>query len=477
MGKALGRNVDPNGKELGLRKAELVIPVHSFMLWEVARARALTCDDWDKAFAGLRNVLRLETEEQGSNRVYEMLDGCLERLRECGFLRNMTDMEIQVDAPCPLYGDGGEGSPAKTQRRKEDGEVSEGEYERVVAERDELTAEVVRLTEETQRALKMLWSCGMLPSHYDSIEKAALGAMRMVEHLRDDLKNPPADVQELVLQRLGLLKRDPLGGVDAMDRNGLDGQRDAVPVDSNVEAVRAKLMDRARAGLLKYGVTTEREDLTLLDWLQHAQGEAMDHSVYLQKAMGMVAAWMDGRLVPGGAGDGAHAKAQIREAAKEEEIPRPRNPKKQMRMVVEMHPDCHTDRDLEPTPDGRDLYYSEYPEEGVLGIKFPCSEAISMELAALRIERLQDISVEDCKAEGIGPMDIVCPVGREPHPDAVKLAYRTAYRLLWEKLNGPGSWAENPWVWVIKLKDSFAGDKEEFHAKAQGHKEGEEVAK
>ena len=36
-------------------------------------------------------------------------------------------------------------------------------------------------------------------------------------------------------------------------------------------------------GLQKYGVTTERDDLSYRDWLIHAQEEAMDLAVYLQR--------------------------------------------------------------------------------------------------------------------------------------------------------------------------------------------------
>jgi len=53
-------------------------------------------------------------------------------------------------------------------------------------------------------------------------------------------------------------------------------------MDKNVEAVRQKLKDRAEVGLHKYGVTTERTDLTTRQWLVHAQEEAMDLAVYLQ---------------------------------------------------------------------------------------------------------------------------------------------------------------------------------------------------
>jgi len=38
-------------------------------------------------------------------------------------------------------------------------------------------------------------------------------------------------------------------------------------------------------GEVKYGVTMERADLTLLEWLQHLQEELMDAAVYVQRLM------------------------------------------------------------------------------------------------------------------------------------------------------------------------------------------------
>lgn len=55
------------------------------------------------------------------------------------------------------------------------------------------------------------------------------------------------------------------------------------PFDKNVRDVRKLLADRAEIGLCKYGATTERTDLSRLDWLRHAQAEALDFSVYLQR--------------------------------------------------------------------------------------------------------------------------------------------------------------------------------------------------
>jgi hypothetical protein len=55
--------------------------------------------------------------------------------------------------------------------------------------------------------------------------------------------------------------------------------------DQNVESVKAKMDARAAVGLKKYGVTTERTDFSLLDWLRAAQEEAMDQAIYLEAAI------------------------------------------------------------------------------------------------------------------------------------------------------------------------------------------------
>ena len=54
-------------------------------------------------------------------------------------------------------------------------------------------------------------------------------------------------------------------------------------MDKNVENVVKQLRDREEEGLRKYGVNTERKDLSSLQWLQHLQEELMDASVYIEK--------------------------------------------------------------------------------------------------------------------------------------------------------------------------------------------------
>ncbi len=55
--------------------------------------------------------------------------------------------------------------------------------------------------------------------------------------------------------------------------------------DGVVEAVRADLLRRSQLGMAKYGVTLDREDLSLRDWLQHAYEETLDQANYLKRAI------------------------------------------------------------------------------------------------------------------------------------------------------------------------------------------------
>lgn len=75
---------------------------------------------------------------------------------------------------------------------------------------------------------------------------------------------------------------------------------------------------------------------------------------------------------------------------------------------------------------------------------------ITLEITSVRVERLQDISDTDCVAEGCGALQaaIGCPMTSAPG----ETIPRTMFRALWESINGPESWAANPWVWVIEFR-------------------------
>jgi hypothetical protein len=72
---------------------------------------------------------------------------------------------------------------------------------------------------------------------------------------------------------------------------------------------------------------------------------------------------------------------------------------------------------------------------------------ILLEITEVRVERLQDISRADIRAEGLQ-----CPP--ELASDDVSPNYRdwypAAWRELWESTGG--NWDANPWVWVVEFK-------------------------
>jgi len=53
--------------------------------------------------------------------------------------------------------------------------------------------------------------------------------------------------------------------------------------DSIVNSVIGAFIGRSNVGLQKYGTTLDRDDLSVLDWIQHAQEEHMDAILYLEK--------------------------------------------------------------------------------------------------------------------------------------------------------------------------------------------------
>ena len=66
---------------------------------------------------------------------------------------------------------------------------------------------------------------------------------------------------------------------------------------------------------------------------------------------------------------------------------------------------------------------------------------ITLEITAVRVERLNEISPYDAEREGINCHGM--PLVRNAQQKFSKL---------WESINGAGSWALNPWVWVVEFK-------------------------
>ena len=59
--------------------------------------------------------------------------------------------------------------------------------------------------------------------------------------------------------------------------------KDNFTPDTIVEEVRQKFAERAQKGYDKYNATMDRNDLSIDQWLEHAQEEAMDFILYITK--------------------------------------------------------------------------------------------------------------------------------------------------------------------------------------------------
>lgn len=87
---------------------------------------------------------------------------------------------------------------------------------------------------------------------------------------------------------------------------------------------------------------------------------------------------------------------------------------------------------------------------------------LTLEVTGVRVERLQDISEADARAEGAQVVPFYPDDGfllsdgwTHVGDDGKCVLYtsaRDSFRSLWESINGAESWASNPWVWVVSFK-------------------------
>lgn len=76
-------------------------------------------------------------------------------------------------------------------------------------------------------------------------------------------------------------------GIDGVQMNEIKEEKELYITTKNTDSVVFSIIEgfkqRADIGFKKYGVNLDRQDLSLQDWIQHAQEEHMDAILYLEK--------------------------------------------------------------------------------------------------------------------------------------------------------------------------------------------------
>ncbi|EPM81266.1 hypothetical protein A249_31829, partial [Pseudomonas syringae pv. actinidiae ICMP 18804] len=78
---------------------------------------------------------------------------------------------------------------------------------------------------------------------------------------------------------------------------------------------------------------------------------------------------------------------------------------------------------------------------------------ILLEITAVRVERLQDISEDQARAEGVQLYTDHAELGKWWHVDGIETYSadpRKSFELLWTSVGS--DWNANPWVWVVEFK-------------------------
>jgi hypothetical protein len=77
---------------------------------------------------------------------------------------------------------------------------------------------------------------------------------------------------------------------------------------------------------------------------------------------------------------------------------------------------------------------------------------ITLEITEVRVQRLQEITEDDAKAEGAEWYGFADLKPNGDLRDGESVAYRAGFHDLWQSINGEESWKSNPWVWAITFK-------------------------
>jgi hypothetical protein len=125
-------------------------------------------------------------------------------------------------------------------------------------------------------------------------------------------------------------------------------------------------------------------------------------------------------------------------------------------------------RVIDPAPDRDDKWR---PVDGFSAWRSPLcmptwASRLTIEVTGVRVQRLQDISEEDAKAEGVleldGWIDDAATARKASEMRWGIEDLRAAFAVLWDEINGKKEpWSSNPWTWVVEFKVvDVAGRKE-----------------
>ena len=95
----------------------------------------------------------------------------------------------------------------------------------------------------------------------------------------------------------------------------------------------------------------------------------------------------------------------------------------------------------------KDGQFHRRPDKWKPSIHMPrWASRITLRVTAVKVERLQDISDEDAKAEGIFQTNAGSWSAVEGYAPLAGQSPKGGFYCLWTSINGPGSWDANPWV-------------------------------
>lgn len=79
-----------------------------------------------------------------------------------------------------------------------------------------------------------------------------------------------------------------------------------------------------------------------------------------------------------------------------------------------------------------------------------------LQVKSIRVERLQDISEEDAKAEGVDKVGLLynnySPLYKQFNIGNLFQSATQSFESLWVSINDHESWGSNPWVWVVEFE-------------------------